>query len=165
MRQENSNPSPLWEHASQARLSSFWCKKTKTHKQKNLARMKSLLVKTKFYNFKLLLVLGSSRTKEAMLGNDSFWCRGTIWGEILLTVFPKGCLKIFYRHICICFLLMSVTYRQTSCWQLSLSMTYLFSEDTLMSSPEFGPGTGILPGAAGSRPVAQGRVWEIKIIL
>lgn len=34
--------------------------------------MKSHLVKVKFYNFKLLLVLGGSRMKEAMLGNDSF---------------------------------------------------------------------------------------------
>lgn len=40
-------------------------------------------------------------------------------------------------------------------------MTYLFSEDTLMSSPESVPGTSILSGAAGSFP----KLWEIKITL
>lgn len=122
---QNSNLFPLWECASQARLSSFWCKKNPTHKQNKPARMKSLLVKKNFYNFKLLPALGGSRTKEAMLGNNSFWCRGTILGEIQFTVFPKGCLKIFYRPTCICFFLMIISYRQTSCWQLSLSMTDL----------------------------------------
>lgn len=139
--------------------------KSKPTNKKKPASIKSLLVKKKLYSSKLLLVLGGSRTKEAMLGNDNFWCRGTILREIQLTTFPKGCQKIFCRHICICFLLTIITYRQTSCCQLSLSMTYLLSEDTLTSSPESGPGTGILSSDAGSCPVAQGRVWAIKILV
>jgi len=47
-------------------------KKTQPLKQKPPARMKSLLAKKNFYNFKLLLALGGSRTKEAMPGNNSF---------------------------------------------------------------------------------------------
>lgn len=149
MRHKSSNPFPLWECASQVRLcSSCFLKNPKRSQAKTPVRLKSLLVTKKFYTSKLLLILGGSRTKEAMLGKDSCWRRGTIsWGDNSTFCISKQMPKDL-PQTCLYLFLTYDGYLQAITDNFP-AMIYLSPEDTLMSPSESGPSTGIWSVAAG----------------